>query len=300
MWRYSRYARGIVTLGCLVIGNFLLAFLVAAFIMPFGIIMGGTTGIGIVLGRLFPALDVALVVLALNMVLLLVGLAVLGKKFFLTTVTSSLMYPVALGLIERIPGIDCLTDDPLLAAIFAGCLMGIALGLVMRVGSSTGGMDVVALVLHHWFHLPLAALVYATDFIVMGGQAFLCDSQQILLGILVLVLETILLDKTMLLGKAQVQLFVVSSKSEEIRRALIWQAEVGVTMVKLETGFKGKETEGVLCVIPNRKVYDVTELVCSIDPSAFITIAKINEVRGHGFTSERIPLPAEEAAVSVG
>jgi len=298
MWRLSRYEKGFMTFVCLIVGNLLLAFLVAAFIMPFGIVMGGTTGIGIVLGNLFPSLDVALVVLALNMVLLLVGLAVLGKKFFLTTVTSSLMYPVALGVIERIPGIDCLTDDPVLAAIFAGCLMGIALGLVMRVGSSTGGMDVVALVLHRWTHLPLATLVYVTDFVVMGSQAFLSNSEQVLLGLLVLVLETILLDKAMLVGKAQVQLFVVSGKYEEIRRALILQAKVGVTMIKMETGFKGNEAFGVLCVVHRREVYDVTELICSIDPEAFITIAQINEVRGNGFTSEKIPLPTEEAVVS--
>ena len=298
MWRYSRYTRSLVTLACLLVGNSLLAFLVAAFIMPFGIIMGGTTGIGIVLGRIWPELDVALVVLVLNMALLLLGLAVLGKKFFVTTVASSIIYPVALGVMERIPGIDCMTDDPLLAAIFAGCLMGIALGLVMRVGSSTGGMDVVALVLNHWFHWPLSALIYVTDFIVMGGQALFCEPEQILLGLLVLVLETILLDRTMILGKAQIQLIVLSDRYEEIREALLWKAEVGMTMLLTESGFRRQEGRGILCVIPQRKLYDVTELVYSIDSSVFITIAQINEVRGHGFTSERIPLPAEEAGAS--
>lgn len=295
MQRYSRYTRYLVTIACLVAGNALLAFLVAAFIMPFGIIMGGTTGIGIVLEGIWPSLDVALVVLTLNMVLLLLGLVVLGKKFFVTTVASSVMYPVALGVMERIPGIGSLTDDPVLAAIFAGCLMGIALGLVMRVGSSTGGMDVVALVLNHWFHLPLAALVYVTDFLVMGGQALFCNSEQILLGLLVLVLETILLDKTMILGKSQVQLFVVSDRESEIRDALLWKAKVGVTLLNLETGFRTREGKGILCVIPSRKLYDVTELVCSIDPAAFITISQINEVRGNGFTRERVALPAEQA-----
>jgi uncharacterized membrane-anchored protein YitT (DUF2179 family) len=294
----TRYTRPLVTIACLIAGNALLAFLVAAFIMPFGIIMGGTTGIGIVLESFWPSLDVALVVLVLNMALLLLGLVVLGRKFFVTTVASSIMYPVALGVMERIPGIESLTDDPVLAAIFAGCLMGIALGLVMRVGSSTGGMDVVALVLNHWFHLPLAALVYVTDFVVMGGQALFCNSQQILLGLLVLVLETILLDKTMLLGKSQIQLFVVSDQAEVIRETLLWKAEVGVTMLMLETGFRNTQGKGVLCVIPRRKLYDVTELVCSIDPEAFITISQINEVRGNGFTRERIALPVDQSGVT--
>lgn len=293
----SRVSKYLVTIACLVVGNALLAFLVAAFIMPFDIIMGGTTGIGIVLGKIWSGLDVAFVVLVLNVVLLLFGRAVLGRKFFVTTVASSVIYPVALGIMERIPGIATLTDDAVLAAIFAGCLMGVALGLVMRVGSSTGGMDVIALVLNHWFHLPLAMLVYLTDFVVMGGQALFCDPEQILLGLLVLVLETILLDKAMVLGKAQMQLFVISERSQEIREALLFEAKVGVTMINLETGFRGQQGRGILCVIPRRKLYDVTELVCSLDPAAFITISQINEVRGHGFTSERITLPVEEAAL---
>ena len=286
--------RSLVTIACLLAGNALLAFLVAAFIIPHGIIMGGTTGIGIVLEGVFPGLDVATTVLAFNVVLLGVGLLVLGKKFFLTTVASSLLYPLFLGVMERIPGIDTMTDDPLLAAIFAGCLMGIALGLVMRVGSSTGGMDVVSLVLHHYLHLPVSVFVYCTDLVVMGGQALFCKPEQILLGLLVLVLETMLLDRTMLLGKSQVQLFVVSRRSEEIRDALLWQSEVGVTMLHLETGLLRAQGKGVLCVIPNRKLYDVTELVCAIDPDAFITISQINEVRGNGFTSERVSLPPRE------
>ena len=299
MWRFGNYGKHIVTFACLVLGNTLLAFLVAAFIMPFGIIMGGTTGIVIILGRIWPTLDVALVVFVLNMVLLLLGLVVLGKKFFLTTVASSVMYPAALALMERIDSIGSLTTDPVLAAIFAGCLLGLALGLVMRVGSSTGGMDVVALVLHHWFHLPIAVLVYITDFIVMGGQALFCEPQQILLGLLVLMLETITLDKTTVLGKAQMQLLVVSERYEQIHDALIWKAQVGVTMLHMETGFRRQEGLCLLCVIPPRKLYDVTELICSLDPAAFITISKINEVRGQGFTSGRVTLPAEEAGSAV-
>lgn len=294
MGMFDRRMMALSTVACLLVGNSLLAFLVAAFVIPHGIIMGGTTGIGIVLQGFFPTLDVATIVLVMNVMLLLFGRVVLGRKFFVTTVASSVLYPVALGVMQRIPGIDTMTDDPVLAAIFAGCLMGVALGLVMRVGSSTGGMDVVCLVLNHWFHMPIAALVYVTDAVVMGGQALFSEPQPLLLGILVLVLETILLDKTIIAGKAQMQLMVLSRSYEQIREALLTQLEAGVTMLQIETGYLRHEGMAVLCVIPQRKLYDATELVCQIDPAAFITIARINEVRGQGFTSARIPLPAEE------
>ena len=283
----KRSKKVLVTTLCMLSGNALLAFLVAAFIIPHDIIAGGVTGIGIVLSKLIPGMDISLVILIMNVLLLLLGLIVLGKKFFLTTVASSLLYPVMLGAFQRIPNIDKLTANPVLAAIFAGCLMGIALGLVMRVGSSTGGMDVLNLVFAHWFHLPVAIFVWLGDIIIVGGQALFSSSEKILLGILVLVLETIILDKAMILGKSQIQIFVVSEKYEAIRTMLLNEIEAGVTMTMIETGRLEKEQKGVLCVIPQRKLYSATQRIQSIDPLAFITITQINEVRGRGFTVAR-------------
>ena len=278
--------RAAITLLCVLTGNALLAFLVAAFIIPHDIIMGGTTGIGIVLHKAIPQMDVSLFVLILNAVLLLIGLFVLGKKFAVTTVASSLLYPILLGFFQRIPGIDSMTDNALIAAVFAGALMGVALGLVMRVGSSTGGMDIVTLVLNKYTHIAVSIWVYVTDIIVIGGQALFNPAEKTLLGIIVLVLETIILDKAMILGKSQIQIFVISEAYEQIRKALMEQTEAGVTMTMIETGWLKKQQQGVLCVIPQRKLYAATELIQRIDPQAFITITQIREVRGQGFTIE--------------
>ncbi len=289
------WRRMLTTSVCILLGNAILAFLVAAFIIPHDIIMGGTTGIGIVLHKIFPNLDTALVVLILNLILLFLGFAFLGKKLFLTTVASSILYPVLLGAFQRIPGIDSLTDDSTMAAIFAGLLMGLSLGLVIRVGSSTGGTDIVCLLLHHWFHLPISALVYITDAVILFGQAFFTGTDKILLGILVLILETILLEQVTIIGKSQVQLFVVSDRYEEIREELLTGLEAGVTMTMIETGRLEKRQQGVLCVIPPRKLYNATELIHGIDPEAFVTVTKIKEVRGRGFTQERAYVQAMEA-----
>ena len=290
----KKWKQVLVTGTCILLGNAMLAFLVAAFIIPNGILMGGTTGIGIVLHKIFPKLDTATFVLILNVLLLLLGLAVLGRKFFLTTVASSLLYPLMLAGFQRIPKIESLTDDPTLAAIFAGILMGASLGLVMRVGSSTGGTDVVNLVFYHWFHIPLSVLVYISDIIILGGQAIFSQPDKILLGILVLILETILLEQVMILGKSRVQIYVVSDRYREIREILLTKLDAGVTMTMIETGRLEKEQQSVLCVIPPRKLYDATEMIRTVDPNAFITVTKIKEVRGRGFTQERMYVRAME------
>lgn len=278
--------RAFQTIICLLLGNALLAFSVAAFVIPHDIIMGGTTGIGIILNKTF-SIDTAMLIFILNVVLLIFGGIVLGKKFFLTTIASSVLYPLMLAGFQRIPGITDITEDKLLAALFAGCLIGVSEGLLMRAGSSTGGMDVVNLVLHKWFHLPVAAFVSITEIIVVGFQAIFSRPELLCLGIIMIVCETLIIEQVMIFGKSQIQIYVVSAKYEELRKKILDDMNVGVTMTLIETGFFETQQKGVLCVISPRKLYAVTELIQKIDPDAFITITKIKEVRGRGFTLER-------------
>ena len=278
--------KGFNTCASVLVGNALLAFVVAAFIIPHDIIMGGTTGIGIVLNKTL-SIDTALLILVSNIVLLIFGGIVLGLKFFLTTIASSVLYPVLLAAMQKIPGIETVTDNNLLASLVGGCLMGISIGMLMRVGSSTGGMDVVNLVMHKWFHLPVSVFVSITDTIVVGGQALFSKPENLFLGIITIVCETMMIEQVMILGKAQIQVYVISDKYEELRRKILNDLNLGVTMAVIETGLLGKQQKGVQCVISSRKLYAVTELIQSVDPDAFITITKVKEVRGRGFTLER-------------
>ena len=104
---------------------------------------------------------------------------------------------------------------------------------------------------------------------------------------ILLVIETIVLNRVILLGQSQIQLFVVSTRFYGIRRKLLAGLQAGVTMVLIETGCAGEQQEGVLCVIPPRKLFAAKELIHVIDPEAFITITQIKEIRGQGFTLER-------------
>lgn len=268
-------------------GNAILAFSVAAFIVPHGIIMGGATGIGLLLSRVI-SLPLSSLILAVNAFLFVWGTLVLGKKFALTTIVSTFAYPVFLSVAQMIPGITELTDNIMLATLYGGVLLGAGIGLIVKVGSSTGGTDILALIFHKWFHIPVAVLLYVVDFLVLGSQIFDSTSEQVLYGIMTLVLETVFMNRVMLLGKSQIQLFIISDKYEEIKERVLKDIDAGVTMVHIETGYGGREQKGVLCVIQNRKLYSVREIVQSIDPKAFITITQINEVSGRGFTMERV------------
>ena len=269
------------------VGNAILAFTVVAFIVPHGVIMGGATGIGLTIAHYVPV-DLSIIIFIVNSILFVLGATVLGKKFAVATIASTFIYPTFLSIVQKIPGIDGLTDNLMLATLYAGALLGVGIGLIVRVGSSTGGTDIVALVLNKWFHIPVAGLLYVIDFLVLGGQVFFSDTEQIMYGVRMLVLETAILNKVMLLGQSQIQLFIISEEYEHIREKMLKELDAGVTMVHVETGYGQENQKGVLCIIPNRKLYSVKELVQSIDPKAFITITQINEVRGRGFSMERV------------
>lgn len=283
-------------IGSLILGNAILAFLVAAFVIPHGIIAGGATGIGIVVGRAL-GVDPAAVVLVFNIAMLILGWFSLGKAYCLSTVAGSLIYPLFLAIMQRIPGIDSFTDNTLLATLFAGGLLGVALGIVMRVGASTGGVDTLSLSLHKWFHWPVSFCVYLCDFLILGSQALFSKPEAILYGIAMLVVETMVLDRVMLLGQTQIQILAISEKYDELRRKILTELGAGATMLLLETGYLGKQQQGLLCVIPPRKLHAATQLIHSVDPNVFMTITQIKEVRGQGFSREREALPPEERAI---
>lgn len=279
------------------IGNIVLAFTVAAFMVPHGIIMGGATGIGLTISHYLP-IQLSLVILVVNACLFLLGAVTLGKKFVITTIASTFLYPASLSVMQAIPGITRLTDNIMLATLYGGALLGLGVGMIVRVGSSTGGTDILALVFNKWFHISVAVLMYIVDFTVLGAQMLFSDTEQIMYGILALVIETTILNRVMLMGQSQIQLFVISEKHEEIRERMLKEQDAGVTMVHVQTGFSKEEQKAIMCIIPNRKLYATNEMIHSIDEKAFITISQINEVKGRGFTMERVVYSKDEIGTS--
>lgn len=273
-------------------GNVSNALAVAAFIVPNSILIGGSTGISLTLQHAF-GLELTITVFAFNVLFFVLGAWVLGKKFALSTVASTLLYPALLALFQRIPGIDALTENDLLAAIFAGLLLGIGIGLIVRQGASTGGTDILAMVLNKFTHAPVAVLLYVVDFIVLGMQAFFCTSEQILYGVLSLLITTAVMNQVVLFGQAQLQLLIVSEKYEALREKLLRDLDVGVSMIYIETGLGKKRRMAVLCVIPQRKLYAANELIRQIDVNAFTMISRVKEVKGRGFSLERVPVAQE-------
>lgn len=267
----------------IVFGNFLYAAGIVFFILPSGLITGGTTGIAMSINH-FTGFPVASFVLAFNLIMFLFGLLVLGKKFALTTLISTFCYPIILGILQKAVGDYVLTDDIMLCTLFGGICIGASIALVIRAGASTGGMDIPPLILHKYMGIPVSITLYATDCLILALQVGFRDTEKILYGILLVFAYSIILDKLLMFGTSKMQLKIVSQKSAEMKEAIIAEIDRGVTLLHAKTGFLEQETDILLSVVSSRELYKVENLVHTIDKDAFVMISRVSEVRGRGFS----------------
>ncbi len=264
------------------VGNSINAFAVAFFILPNDLAMGGGTGISLIVNHFFN-IPISAFVLIFNIIMFLIGAAFLGKKFAVTTAISTFYYPFILAVFQKIIGSYSVTDDIFLNTFFAGLLMGLSLGIVVRAGASTGGMDIPPLVINKYFGVPVSAAMYVFGLIILAVQFTFKDAEKILYGIVLIMINSLVLDKMIVLGKQRVELQIISEKSEEIKRAIIEKVGRGVTMIYGETGYMGEKCDIVLTVVSNRQLLKTERIVKSIDPGSFVIINSVKEVAGKGF-----------------
>lgn len=276
----------VATLLMVVLGNLLYTFTVKLFLLPANLISCGTTGIALVVNHFFH-IPMSGFILVFNLVMLGLGWAVLGRKFAMTTVLSSLLYPVFLEVLNRVLGDVVITENMLLNVLFAGMGLGLSLGIVIRAGASTGGMDIPPLILKKFFHIPVSASLWAFDFCIMLCQAAFHPLEDLLYGVLLLITISVALNKAMVLGTSRTEVKIISSQSEEIRQAILSRVDRGVTVLHGEGGFGRQNAEVILSVISNRELPRLQQLARSIDPGCFMIVSQVTEVWGRGFTLDK-------------
>ena len=299
------------------LGNTTMALGIVMFVLPNELMTGGTTGLSLIIDH-YLHLPISVFVFIFNCIMFLLGALILGFDFALTTLIkyasevvrkyqvhgctdvtgfgflgfdfalttliSTFYYPIALGFFQNIPSLSTITDDRMLSSIFGGLFIGFSLGIVIRCGASTGGMDIPPLILNKKFGLPVSVMLYVFDFLILIGQALFCDKEAILYGILLVMTYTIVLDKILVIGQAQTQVKIISQKSDEINEAITRKMDRGSTLLHTETGYLHSRQNMILTVISNRELSKLNQLVMEIDPTAFMIIGKVNEVHGNGFT----------------
>ena len=275
----------------IIIGNLILAFGLCAFVTPVGLISGGASGIGIAV-KSITGINISYTVYVINFIMFVIGFIFLGKKFAFGTLLSTFLYPTFIALFERIPQLANITNDILLSALYGGLCIGLGLGLVLRVGASTGGMDIPPLLVNKKTGISVAWLINIFDCGILLLQVIFCPFtiEAVLYGITVVIITTIVVDKVIILGETKIQVLVISPKWQEIRKIIFDDINRGCTLLNVTTGYYQDKQLAVMAVVSKRELHLLNDMILEIDPTAFIISNETHSVKGRGFTLPSVEL----------
>ena len=270
------------------LGNTLLAFAVCAFIVPQDFMLGGSSGIALTVQYFLP-IRLSVISGIAGFSLFCLGWAFMGWKFAANSLLSTIVYPIIMGIMEITPvGTLFVNEDKLICALYCALLIGMGVGLVVRVGGSTGGMDIPPCILQKYKGIPVGKSLMFFDGAIILAQVLLKGTDGILYSLLILVLTSAVIDHTIVSGEATVQIIIISPEYDRIRREILDNINCGVTMMDIETGLTGDKRQAILSVVYAKKYPEIRDAALKIDKTAFIIASDVKNVNGQGYTLERV------------
>jgi uncharacterized membrane-anchored protein YitT (DUF2179 family) len=284
----------------IIFGSILLSAGDALFLIPYNIVSGGVAGLGIVLVEFNPSWNVNLVITILQISLFFLGFVLLGAKFTLRTLLSTLIYPSFLFLFDyllSLPDFGAFislgsvaapdTGTLLLAGFFGGGIVGVGCGLTFIGGGSTGGTDCISLALSKYFHIKASVGSLVSDMLIILSNIFYLYPNHknvivVLIGVASAFACAVLIDKTYIGDNSYVG-FIVSDKWEEINNRINTELERGTTLIDSYGGYTGNEKTMIEVAFTTDEYDAFRKLIFQIDPKAFLTVLDAYEVTGFGF-----------------
>jgi uncharacterized membrane-anchored protein YitT (DUF2179 family) len=280
--------QGLKNYSLIVIGSFILAASFVLFVTPYKIVPGGVYGISIVLHYLFGT-PVGMMALAFDIPLTIIGIKVLGPRFGVKTVVGFVLTAVFVDTLTYFYGTEPLVEnDALLSSVFGGLFMGVGLGLIFKSRATSGGTDIVAMMLSKFTRLPVGQLMIAVDStIVLLGLIVFKDWKIPLYSLIVIFVTGKVIDTILEGMNYDKVLLIVSDQMTEIRQKIIYDLNRGGTLLKGEGLYSEEERPVLLTVVNRRETVMLQYYINQIDPDAFVTVINANEILGNGFKSLR-------------
>jgi len=261
------------------VGAAIIALSFNLFLLPNNIASGGVSGISVILNHLFDWKP-AYVQYALNIPLFIGGVLLLGKMFGVKTLVGTLFLPFVIDLTE---GLQPWTNDPLLAALFGGIMVGLGLGIVFKGRASTGGTDTLAQIIHRFTGLSLGKCVALIDGMIVLSAAIVFDIEGGLYALIGLFATSKTIDLVQVGVGGTKLTYIISSKQDEIKNAILNDIDRGVTKLTAKGGYTDDDRPILMCVVENSEFTNLKQVVKNIDNEAFIIVSDASEVLGKGF-----------------
>jgi uncharacterized membrane-anchored protein YitT (DUF2179 family) len=272
----------------IIIGTFIMATAYVLFISPYRFAPGGVYGIAIVAHHLLD-LPIGLVGLTLDIPLVIAGFIILGPRFGAKTITGMVTLAMWISLLEFTWGYrPFVPDQPLLSSIYGGVLLGLGLGLVFKSKATSGGSDIIAMIIAKYTNLPLGQLmIWIDSAIVLVGWAAFQDPMIPLISWVIIFLTGKVVDIVLQGINYEKTLFIISDKYEEIQNKIVHDLNRGGTSLKGYGIYNQAEKTMIITVVNRRETAMLQDFIHQIDPNAFLIVMDANEVLGHGFKSLR-------------
>lgn len=277
----------------LVTGSLVMSAGFVLFMNPYQVVPGGVYGLGIVLHSLFPQIQVGTYGLMCDIPLLLIGLKVFGRRFGMKTIISALMIPLMMNtmtwLIGSTPetifrGNMDLSHDMFLVCIFGGVLIGTGLGLIIKTHATSGGTDIIAMLLSRYARMPFSRGVLLVDsLVVLFGMIVLENWRLPLYSLVTIFVTTRMIDFIVDGASYDKLLFIISDRQDEIKRFILENMGRGGTFIKSTGMYTGQTRDMIFLVVSRSEVSLVKSKVKEIDPAAFVVVVNAHETFGDGF-----------------
>lgn len=259
------------------------------FLIPAEIVAGGVTGLGLVLNEAF-GFSISIIVLIFNMLLLVLGLVVLGKKIFFRSIYGSLLFPAVLYLFETFVPLFDLQGDLFISVIFGGVLLGIGFGIVLKYGGTSGGTDIPVKILNKKFKVPVSFSIYMIDGIIVAlGIIVFYQTNGILGGLYALIsiyLSGRVADIVIVGSNSKKAMQIITDHPEEIKNAIYKAIIRGVTEVSIKGGYTKDKKTMLVTVITRQEYYIIRNIIAGIDEHAFVYVTPATEIHGDFFERE--------------
>jgi uncharacterized membrane-anchored protein YitT (DUF2179 family) len=258
----------------LIVGSFIIVSAFNLFLIPHEILSSGMSGLSMIIGMITP-LDTGLANFLLNLPLLIIGYKMLGRKFIMNTIFSVVIISVGLYLVP----VHTIADDKILSSIFGGALTGLGVGLVFRCSGSTGGFDIIGMIVSRKRDFPIGILLSGMNAIVIVISGFLFDWDSALYTLVSIFVTGKVVD-AIYTDHAKLTVMIITEKGEEMRQHLLTNLYRGLTIMNGVGGYSNDSRNVLISVISRYELNDVKSLITEVDPQAFVNITETIEVMG--------------------
>lgn len=264
------------------VGILLVAISVVYFFEPNNIAAGGITGLAIVINHYIPSISIGPLVLMMDSILFIIALIILGARFGIKTIYSSLLLSTSMWIMQNFISIN-ITNDLMLATIFGTLISAGGMAIVFNANASTGGTDIIAKILNKFLNVEIGKSLLLVDFLITLLGAITFGINIGLYGLLAVIINGIVIDNIIAGFKTKNKIVIISEKNKEISKFILNDLERGCTFIKGIGGFTEKDTLLLYTVLDRNEFIKLKNKIREIDKNAFITVGEVHEVMGEGF-----------------